>query len=525
MSTKDVEGAALTLSAAEKTGVIEKLTVLPWLLAAASGALGALSMPSLGLGFLVWFALIPLFFALRGRKPRCAFQISFVAGVVFFAILLYWLYTLGDWAGPLIIVGYLLLVGYLALYWGAFGTLYSWLSKRLPDSAMIVIVPAIWIALEFLRALGPFGFTWGVLAQAVYQEISIIQIASLAGIWGISCLIILINYLLYLGISRCRWQYPVLALIVVGMAFGWGLMRASQPLVDKQALKVALVQPNIPQAIKGDVSYLAEFLAKYQGLLDQISPRSADLVILPESILPAYVLRDNLLREYFEGWAHEHESTVILGTLDARPSGYFNSAALISPSGALSGTYDKVHLVPFSTEYFPGKGLMDRLGLWRWVPIGRLGFLSPGEGFQPLSAPWGRVGVSICFESIFSDIGRALVQQDAELLVTVTNDAWFKESWELPQHLALGVFRAVETDRYFIQAANTGLSAIVDPHGRILSRAPIAQATLLQGTAGVRDGQTMYSRYGDWFIYLALGLLGLSLLLGILRHQSRLPLA
>ena len=262
-------------------------------------------------------------------------------------------------------------------------------------------------------------------------------------------------------------------------------------------------------------------MTKYQGLLDRIPPKSTDLVILPESILPDYVLRDDLLLGYFEGWAREHENTLILGTLDARPNGYFNTAALISPQGQLSATYDKVHLVPFSTEYFPGKGLLDHLGLWQWFPIGRLGNLTPGAGFHPLSAPWGEVGTSICFESIFSSIGRAFARQGANLLVTITNDAWFKETWELPQHLALGVFRAVETDRYFIQAANTGLSAIVDSRGRILASAPIGQPVMLPGAVGLIDDETPYVRYGHWLIYLALGLLALSLLLGILRSQSR----
>lgn len=509
MNAKDAAGTAIALPV-EK--VAEKLTALPWLLAGTSGLLGALSMPGSGWGFLIWIALIPLFFALQNCAPRRAFRISFVAGAVFFAFLLYWIYTLWDWAGFSIVPGFILLVGYLAPYWGAFGTLYAWLSRRSPGWTLIIAVPALWAILEFIRALGPFGFTWGQLAQAVYQEIPIIQLASLTGVWGLSFLIVLVNYLLYLAISRRRWRYPALALVAVGLAWGWGMTQTEKPLVDKQTLRVALVQPNIPQIMHSDPSRLSEFLEKYQGLLAQIQPGSADLVIMPESILPAYVLRDQLLLGYFAGWAREHQSDLILGSLDARPGGYYNTAALLSAQGDLLGTYDKVHLVPFSTEYFPGVDLLDRLGLWRWFPIGRLGALTPGDGFHPLQAPQERIGISICFESIFPQIGRALVRQDAELLVTITNDAWFKETWALPQHLAQGVFRAVETDRYFVQAANTGLSAIVDPHGRISASSAIAQAEVLRGTVDLRDGQTLYVRYGDWFIYLALGLLALGLL-------------
>jgi apolipoprotein N-acyltransferase len=520
MSTKDAEGAAVALPAVGKAKATEKLVALPWLLAGVSGALGALSMPGSGLDFLIWFALAPLFYALQGHRPRRAFQISLVAGACFFGVLFYWLYTLWDWASFFIIPGYLLLIGYLALYWGAFGAVYAWLSRRLPHWAMIAAAPALWIILEFIRALGPFGFTWGQLAQALYREIPVIQLASLTGIWGVSFLVVLINYLLYLSITRRRWRYLALVVVAVGLAWGWGMVHAEQPLIDQQTLRVALVQPNIPQIMRSDPSRLSEFLEKYQGLLAQIQPGSADMTILPESILPDFVLRDQLLLGYFESWARDHQSSLIFGSLDSRPRGYYNTAALLSAQGDLLGTYDKVQLVPFSTEYFPGVDFLDRLGLWRWLPIGRLGALTPGDGFHPIQAPQGKIGLSICFESIFPQIGRALVRQGAELLVTITNDAWFKETWALPQHLAQGVFRAVETDRYFVQAANTGLSAIVDPHGRILMSSSIAQAELVRGTVGLRETKTLYVRYGDWFIYLALGILAFSLLITRLRARS-----
>ncbi|HED04336.1 MAG TPA: apolipoprotein N-acyltransferase [Candidatus Fraserbacteria bacterium] len=486
------------------------MSVLPWLLAGLSGVLGALSMPGPGLGFLSWVALVPLCFALQGQTPRRGLQLGAVAGACFFAFLLYWLYTLWDWAGLLIIPGYLLLVGYLALYWGAFGSFYAWFNRRLPVWAMVLIAPALWTLLEFLRALGPFGFTWGQLAQATYRELPLIQAAALGGIWIISFLILLINYLLYLGLSRHRWRYPALALIVLGLVWGWGAARLGRPLSQEPALRVALIQPNIPQRLRGDRAYLSDFLAQYQKLLARIPVGSTDLVILPESILPTYVLHDRLILGYFERYARERRTALLLGTIDARPTGFYNTAALLSSGGTLLGTYDKVQLVPFSTEYFPGIGLFNRLGFSRWLPIGRLGELKRGAGFRPLEAPWGRLGVDICFESIFPRIGRALVRRGAGLLVTITNDAWFKRSWALPQHLAFGVYRAIETDRYFLQAANTGLSAIVGPRGRIVRRSAVAQAALLRGQVQLRADLTPYVRYGDWFIYLALGLLGVA---------------
>ncbi len=472
----------------------------------ASSLLLALSMPGPNWGWLAWVALIPFFGVLDGRSPKQAFLIGWFAGVVYFGALLYWLYTLGDWASVFILLGYFVLIGYLALYWGVFGALYSFLNRRLPSWMVIIAVPALWASLEFIRSLTRFGFPWGQVADALYQQLPFVQLSSITGSWGVSFLVVLTSYLLYLGIKHHQWRYPLMALALVGLVFSWGWLALERPLHRGREVYISLIQPNIPQRIRSDPSRLHEFVAIHRQLLNEAGQQSEanDLVILPESILPAFVIQEPSVREVFTEWAKANQMALLLGTYTYESQKIYNSVAFLSPQGEVVDTYSKVQLVPFSTEYFPGIRLLDRLGFFSWIPIGRLGALTPGTGFEPLQTELGTIATPICFESIFPQISRAFVQRGAELIVTITNDAWFKNSWALPQHFAKGVFRAVENGRYFVQAANTGISGIIDPQGRILLRTKIEERATLQGVVQLRDGQTLYTRWGDGFVYLSL---------------------
>lgn len=498
------------------------MTPFAYGLAVLSGLLLSSSMPGPDRGALAWVALVPLLWALHGRSPQEAFRLGWLAGFVYFGTLLYWVYSVWDWASFAIIPGHLILSGYLALYWGAFGALSAFLARRLPgDGIRTVAVPALWVVLEYVRALGRFGFPWGQAADALYQQLPFVQVASVAGIWGVSFLVVWVNALLFAALRARSARYGVLTLAVLGAAFLWGQVRLSTPIPQGPDLRIALVQPSIPQRIRGNPQLLEEQAQVYFRLLEEIAREDTevDLVVLPESILPTFVLDDPRVWEPLKEWAAQRNAMLLFGTYIAEGEDIVNGAALLSPSGEVLGTYAKVQLVPFSTEYFPGASLWEKLGITRFLPAGtRLGLLTPGSGFRPIGSPWGGIATPICFESIFSRIARAFVRNGAEWILTVTNDAWFGRTWALEQHFAKGVFRAVETGRYFVQAANTGISGIIDPRGRILAHTEKDERTVLWGTVRPLEGVTPFVRYGDGLVYL----LGLFLLV-LTRISVRVP--
>ncbi|MFN4219250.1 MAG: apolipoprotein N-acyltransferase, partial [Candidatus Bipolaricaulia bacterium] len=282
---------------------------------------------------------------------------------------------------------------------------------------------------------------------------------------------------------------------------------------------------NVPQRARSDPEQLSHIQNIYLAQLDQLTAEKLDLVVLPESIVPAYLLRQPDLLQPYQEHARRRGASLIVGTIDYRDGRLFNTAALIAPDGKIADLYDKVQLVPFSTEYFPLIGFLRSMGLENVIGQLPLGALTPGKEFRPLAltpdpspvithgrgVPAGqgeglRLATPICFESIFSQIGQAFVRNGAQAIVIITNDAWFKGSKALEQHFAKAVFRAVETGRYTAQASNGGISGVIDPYGRILTATRSEKEQILQETILLQDRATLYVQLGDWVVYL-LGIL------------------
>jgi apolipoprotein N-acyltransferase len=481
-----------------------------------AGIGAALSLPGFGLDVLCWFALVPLFFVLEGASYRWSFAYGLLAGIAFFGTLLHWLHTLRDWTGPAILPLYLLLILYLSLYWGAFGLLYTLLSRRLRTAWLALAVPALWVGLEFARALGKLGFTWGDLGYALYRRTELIQLAAVTGALGLSLSIVWVNFSLYLALKRRDWRPLASAVLVIALLLGYGMaVRPTEP--EGRELRLAIVQPNIPQLVKSDPGGIEALTGRYMNLLAQLDLERAQLLILPESILPAYLLRQPEHLEPFRQFALETGVYLLFGTLDRREGEFYNTAALLSPQGELVATYDKVQLVPFSTEYLPLRSQLERLGLRRLIQSVAPADLTPGRVLSPLESPLGRIATPICFESTLPHISRGFVRKGAELLVTITNDAWFDRSLALEQHFAFGVLRAVESRRYFVQAANTGISGIISPSGRIITRSGIERDEILYGTVKLLGRRTFYTRFGDWVAHLSLLYLLIALITTALR--------
>ncbi len=486
------------------------LTILGSFLTA---TLALLSMPGYSLDLAVFLAFVPFFGVLKDSTVRIGFWCGWLTGILFFGLLLHWLYTIFEWAGFFIVPAHLVLSLLLGLSWALFGAAFVWLERRYPRASFWAL-PALWVVLEYLRSLTKFGFSWGYLSDALYQRPEHLQMAAMTGTWSISFLIVLINYLLYRTLRDRRILYGALAAGLVVLNWSWGAyqLALSHPHPEDASLRIALIHSNVPQRARSDPDQLEQLHALYLQQLQSLEELKLDLVVLPESILPTYLLRhSNLLKDYQEV-AQRLALSLVVGTIDYRDGQLFNSAALITPDSRVTGIYDKVQLVPFSTEYFPLIDLLRSVGIFPWLRALPLGALSPGERWEPLHSSAGVIGTPICFESIFPNISRAFVRQGAQLLVIITNDAWFKGSAALEQHFAKAVFRAIETGRYTVQAANGGISGVIDSKGRIRAQTRLQKETVLQEEFFLQDRRTLYVSLGDWFIYLsALTLIALAI--------------
>jgi len=348
-----------------------------------------------------------------------------------------------------------------------------------------------------------------MLGHALYRNTALLQLAAWTGAWGLSFLVVFVNAALLLSWRKRTPTFVVLATLVVVLVGVWGneqrlqLERASE---NAPQLRVALVQPNIPQRLKNDPTQLNALRQRYRTLLEGVE-RPVDAVALPESILPTLVLDDAATVSMLKDVTQRQRASVLFGAFTRKASSVFNSAVLFDPNGQTVGQYNKVQLVPFSTEYFPLLERLKQTGIERWLGTLPLGLLTRGARFSPLSYGQASFGTPICFESAFGRVSRAFVRNGANVLVTITNDAWFKDSVELKQHFAMGVFRVVETGRAFLQVANSGISGLILPGGRVALEMEPRTAQVANVSVPLLDAQTPYVVWGDWLVGLSLLLL------------------
>ena len=466
----------------------------------------ALSMPGLGLGPLVFIALVPLFIAL---EEGSGFRLGFITGLIFFTLDLRWLLTLFRFS-PLIIPGVLLLIAYLALYLGLFGLLIRRLGTNYRSWTLLFLAPITYTLLEMLKSFGPLGIGFSSLYQALYRFPSLIQIVSLVGPWGLTAAIVFVNVTVYLALRR-RPIFIAAGLGMIGLLLACSFVPMPK---DESPMNVAVVSSAVPQEVKLDSRNLYPLLQMYAGLGEDAASSNPDLIVFPESILPAYILDQQEILYQLVELAQRAEAYVLFGTGDVRNQRVYNSVVLLSKNGSIVGQYDMVHPVPFG-ETIPARNFLEALGFAPLIASFLPQEITPGDRFSPIEG----LGTPICFESTFPTPARILTRRGASLLVTVTNDAWFVRSSEITAHFASTVFRAVENGRYTIQAANGGISGVITPRGRIVKQIA-GEGVLIAGVAR-RTTFTPYTKWGDISLYALFGAGGILVMVRWKKNRAK----
>ncbi|HOD28494.1 MAG TPA: apolipoprotein N-acyltransferase [Syntrophales bacterium] len=493
-----------------------------------TGVLLFLSFPKFGCGAIAWVALIPLLIALRGKGVREAVLLGFTAGLVFHVGILYWIaYVVvkyGSLSLTLGIAAMLLLCAYLSLYTAAFAA--GCVLFR--NCAPLLAVPLLWTGLEFIRGLMLTGFPWEALAYSQYRYLPLIQITDITGPAGLSFLIVAVNALLFQALIAKRTSMRLGSIAAIAIVFlllsGYGLWRLAdvrKAVTLSASLPVSLIQGNIDQNLKWNPRYQRDTVDAYLSQSARYLPPAGGVIVWPETAVPFYFQDDGPLQRRILAFARDHRVWIVLGSPTyadrALGTNFANSAFIIDPAGRIAGRYDKVHLVPYG-EYVP---------LRRYFPfIGKLavgvGDFRPGRGYFPLSLNGHRLGILICYEGIFPGAGTDYKRRGAEMLVNITNDAWFGPTSAPYQHLSMTVFRAVETRLSLCRAANTGISAFISPTGQITKKTGLFLRSGLSGEVRLPGIKTIYSTYGDFFAYSGIVvLLGMAIVAGMRRKHER----
>jgi apolipoprotein N-acyltransferase len=522
------------------------------LLVLSSSLLLVLSFPNFDLGFLAWVGLLPLFLSITYRRVIYSFLLSLICGVLFFSGTFYWIFAVPKYS----LLNHAPLIVYFGLYFGVFGLIYFFLYTRIGIAPTLFAAPFIWVSLEYIRSnLSFLSLPWALLAHSQYQYPVIIQIASITGAYGISFLIVMVNAALaavvYQYCERLKipprlpfskggvtpyqkeirispplekgdrggfvYRLPLLAttasLLLLTLLFGYFTITNTIP---GSKIKLSLVQGNIEQSKKWDPRYAREIMKTYTELTQEASKEQPAMIIWPETATPGSITRIPMLYTQVKNVAKNAGTYLLLGSAqhqkfaqrESNTPKYFNSVYLINPDSSVvkNQRYDKIRLFPFG-EYLPFKEIIP----WSSIGVSSMDHYMPGKEFKVFEHPDFRFAVTICWESVFPDLFRQFVKRGGQCMINLTNEARFGKTAASHQVVSITVFRAVENRVFVVRCANTGVSCIIDPYGRVVDRVKnekgqdIFVRGVMSGWIIPLDSRTIYTRYGDWFVWVAIG--------------------
>lgn len=417
--------------------------------------------------------------------------------------------TFGGLPPALAVVVCLLLVLFLSLYVGMFSWLVARAFRRFGAPA-IWAAPFVWVGTEYLRSWVGGGFPWVLLGYTQATVPPIAQAASLGGVFFLSFLVALVGAAAaFPAVSRARSRWYVSGAVmaaVIALA-GWGSLRMREGSLarDGERLRVGLVQGNIAQQDKWNPELALPILRRYLEMSRRAIADGADVVIWPESSTPFFLEENPVLAGEIRRLAQESQTPFVVGSDQlerAQQNRFYNSAFLVGADGQTRAVYRKMHLVPFG-EYVPLRQLLPFVG----PLVETVSDFSPG--LEPVLLPLGerRLSVAICYEVVYPWLVRTFVLGGSELLVTITNDAWYGTTSAAYQHWEQASLRAIEHGRYLVRAANTGITGIVDPYGRVIARTRLFETDVVTGDIRWSTRRTLYATMGDLMAWISLALM------------------
>jgi apolipoprotein N-acyltransferase len=480
-----------------------------------------MAFPPFRFGFLAYWGVIPFLLLLEKKEPAAAFRWGYLTGLLFSIATLYWI----SWTT---LPGAIATIVIHPLYYSLFAIL-LFPMRRLWPTGYLIAVPFLWTAVEFVKSLGDLGFPWLTLGYTQTYYLELIQYASFTSVYGVSFWVVSLNVLLF-----ALWQFRenkrrvielaavLLLFFLIPYFYSLAVMQRSEE--PKEQIRVGLVQGNVDPYQKWEPDFVEQNFQIFERLSRQLAANQPDVVIWPETATPTWLLHKYEHLQRVRQLAAEMNAPILTGIPDYvffEDNSYrtYNSAALIYGDERPIPTYAKMHLVPFGERvpyeddipFFKEWLAKLEMGEGNWSPGSEIKLFSldtPAATAANGVAPTKRVAAVICFESIFPEEVAAFVHLGADLLVVITNDAWFGRpdvpfwlSGGIYQHAQIAIFRAIENRISIARCANTGITETIDPYGRIRQQAAIFEEAVLSDALPLRRETTFFSRHGNVFAH------------------------
>lgn len=486
-----------------------------------SGLFHVLLFPQFSYSFLAWFALVPLFLALNRKKLFSSFLLGMLFGMISFLGILHWLYptVIHYFQRPPLFGALFLLLGILlpaGIIYGLFALSYSYIHLRAKKICWVAI-PSLWVSVEWLRSHPLTGIPpWELLGHSQYEILPLIQISDITGVYGISFMIVAVNYLLARimihSLETKRFKFAEVIdfqfiftsiLLSIFLLYGYHRINSFKSPYIGKTLHVSVIQGNIKSRYRWKNIYYGRNLGKYLKMTNEALKNQTDLIVWPENAVDFYLERESYYLTLIQNLLTQTNAYLVLGgpryeEREEKDKAFYNSSYLFSPISGISGVYDKIRLLPMS-EYNP----LEMINLYNAATRFPSKF-SPGDKLSVFEIPKGKFSITICYEIIYPDLIRKFVNRGAQFLINLSNDSWLGSGPGPYQHLSIALFRAVENRTYLVRATSTGISAIIDPLGRIIRASSLFESSILQEDIRLKTETTLYTEWGELFAYLCI---------------------
>jgi len=496
--------------------------------AVAGAALTALALPRAGFWPFGWIGLAPLFLAANeADTKRGAANAGFWAGFAYHAVVLHWIYATCRFAqipAPVAALALAALAAALAVNWALLAFVGRWLTQTGSRILRPWTWALVWTALAAACGRWTPRLSVDTLAYTQWNNLALIQAGSFGGPYLLGFVLVLVNAALAEAWIDAREKKagPAVAPLALGLGIGgalwvWGAVVLMQRPTDMgPTARVEILQPAIDQYRKWDGNAVDEILGGFNELLARPHDKAPALVVWPETAIPFFQPRGEAAPVAAQ-WAKREGALHVVGIVAApseKGGAPANAVQLARPDGSVGAIYFKRELVPFG-EYVPFRSLVPRFVIEHWLQVlDEMGDLRGGDPEQALfDTPFGPTAITICYEAMFPRWARRDAARGARLLINVTNDGWYKDTWGPYQHFEANVFRAVENRIPVIRSGNTGISAVIDPWGVVVAQLDLNRRGRLDADVPLRDffpSRSFYARRGDW---LGVWCLALTLLL------------